>query len=298
MSHSNLSTLENSGLNKFLFAEVGTELNGSPLTILSMLARLGKDPWAEAAHWTRLPKTVMMDCLTSSISQMPLPPQAIIDARSTAARLILLLPSQLQLPKNRQDAVVVMTKAMPKWLPIVLLAGLALGAVLSMTRLTSPASTVVPTLAPSVDHSWTPRNWSGSATSPLRKGNVMYFSNFFIAVPVVIIVAFAVIMATVKKSQRTGLVLMIPWIQEMVRVDLRIQVIEIPTQDAISYDNVSMKVDAVRPQRRHTRLVAEGIIVGSVRNPSPCRRLKTTHSIKAWNSVLRIPHVRPSTKSV
>jgi len=42
-----------------------------------------------------------------------------------------------------------------------------------------------------------------------------------------------------------GLVLLIPFIQEMVRVDLRIQVIEIPTQDVISHDNVSMKVDAV-----------------------------------------------------
>ncbi|MDR3374611.1 MAG: slipin family protein [Ancalomicrobiaceae bacterium] len=42
-----------------------------------------------------------------------------------------------------------------------------------------------------------------------------------------------------------GLVLLIPFIQDMVRVDLRIQVIEIPTQDVISRDNVSMKVDAV-----------------------------------------------------
>src|SRR5580698_7388662 len=42
-----------------------------------------------------------------------------------------------------------------------------------------------------------------------------------------------------------GLVLLIPFIQEMVRVDLRIQVIEIPSQDVISHDNVSMKVDAV-----------------------------------------------------
>jgi len=42
-----------------------------------------------------------------------------------------------------------------------------------------------------------------------------------------------------------GLVLLIPLIQEMVRVDLRIQVVEIPTQDVISRDNVSMKVDAV-----------------------------------------------------
>ena len=39
--------------------------------------------------------------------------------------------------------------------------------------------------------------------------------------------------------------LLVPFIQEMVRVDLRIQVVEIPTQDVISRDNVSMKVDAV-----------------------------------------------------
>src|ERR1700722_2761614 len=42
-----------------------------------------------------------------------------------------------------------------------------------------------------------------------------------------------------------GVVLLIPFIQEMVLVDLRIQVIEIPSQDVISHDNVSMKVDAV-----------------------------------------------------
>ena len=48
-----------------------------------------------------------------------------------------------------------------------------------------------------------------------------------------------------QKVKDTGLVLLIPFFQEMVRVDLRIQVIEIPTQDVISRDNVSMKVDAV-----------------------------------------------------
>ncbi|WP_223306902.1 slipin family protein [Acidithiobacillus ferrivorans] len=42
-----------------------------------------------------------------------------------------------------------------------------------------------------------------------------------------------------------GLVFLIPFIQEIVRVDLRIQVIEIPVQDVISRDNVSMKVDAI-----------------------------------------------------
>jgi regulator of protease activity HflC (stomatin/prohibitin superfamily) len=48
-----------------------------------------------------------------------------------------------------------------------------------------------------------------------------------------------------EKVKGPGLVLLVPLIQQMVRVDLRIQVIEIPSQDVISRDNVSMKVDAV-----------------------------------------------------
>jgi regulator of protease activity HflC (stomatin/prohibitin superfamily) len=53
---------------------------------------------------------------------------------------------------------------------------------------------------------------------------------------------------TLGRFQRVGgpgLILLIPFVQQMVRVDLRIQVIEIPSQDVISHDNVSMKVDAV-----------------------------------------------------
>src|ERR1700722_19690565 len=89
----------------------------------------------------------------------------------------------------------------------------------------------------------------------------MFFSLMY-AIPILLLVAFFLITATVKilreyeravvftlgRFQRVkgpGLVLLIPFIQEMVRVDLRIQVIEIPTQDVISHDNVSMKVDAV-----------------------------------------------------
>ncbi|RJG01929.1 slipin family protein [Noviherbaspirillum sedimenti] len=42
-----------------------------------------------------------------------------------------------------------------------------------------------------------------------------------------------------------GLVLLIPVIQQMVRVDLRTVVLDVPTQDVISRDNVSVKVNAV-----------------------------------------------------
>ncbi len=42
-----------------------------------------------------------------------------------------------------------------------------------------------------------------------------------------------------------GLVLLIPGVQQMVRVDLRTRVLDVPTQDVISRDNVSVKVNAV-----------------------------------------------------
>ncbi len=42
-----------------------------------------------------------------------------------------------------------------------------------------------------------------------------------------------------------GLIILIPGIQKMVRVDLRVMVLDVPTQDVISRDNVSVKVNAV-----------------------------------------------------
>jgi len=42
-----------------------------------------------------------------------------------------------------------------------------------------------------------------------------------------------------------GLVVLIPGIQQMVRIDLRTVVVDIPSQDVISRDNVTLKVNAV-----------------------------------------------------
>jgi regulator of protease activity HflC (stomatin/prohibitin superfamily) len=84
----------------------------------------------------------------------------------------------------------------------------------------------------------------------------------FYAVPLLVVIVLVLLGATLRilreyeravvftlgrfdKVKGPGLVLLFPWVQTMVRVDLRIQVIEIPSQDVISRDNVSMKVDAV-----------------------------------------------------
>jgi regulator of protease activity HflC (stomatin/prohibitin superfamily) len=96
----------------------------------------------------------------------------------------------------------------------------------------------------------------------IESGNAMLPDVSYFVLPVVVIVVFALITKSVKilreyeravvftlgRFQRVkgpGLVMLLPFFQEMVRVDLRIQVIEIPSQDVISHDNVSMKVDAV-----------------------------------------------------
>ena len=47
------------------------------------------------------------------------------------------------------------------------------------------------------------------------------------------------------KVKGPGLILVIPVIQQMVRVDLRTVVMDVPPQDVISRDNVSVKVNAV-----------------------------------------------------
>lgn len=47
------------------------------------------------------------------------------------------------------------------------------------------------------------------------------------------------------KVKGPGLVIIIPGIQQVARVDLRTVVLEVPTQDVISRDNVSVKVSAV-----------------------------------------------------
>ena len=47
------------------------------------------------------------------------------------------------------------------------------------------------------------------------------------------------------KVKGPGLIIIIPIIQQMVRVDLRTVVLDVPTQDVISRDNVSVKVNAV-----------------------------------------------------
>ncbi len=78
---------------------------------------------------------------------------------------------------------------------------------------------------------------------------------FFIAIGLLIAYSFRVMreyeravvfmLGRYWKVKGPGLILIIPVLQKMVRVDLRTVVMDVPSQDVISRDNVSVKVNAV-----------------------------------------------------
>ena len=61
-------SLLHSELNGFLFATMGTEKNGAPLSVLSGLARLGIDPWVEGARLAKLPRKAAAHALAPIIA--------------------------------------------------------------------------------------------------------------------------------------------------------------------------------------------------------------------------------------
>jgi len=81
-----------------------------------------------------------------------------------------------------------------------------------------------------------------------------------LAIPVVVLVALLAyslrvlpeyeravvfLLCRLQKVKAPGLIIIIPVIQRMVRVDLRTRVFDVPPQDVISRDNVSVRVNAV-----------------------------------------------------
>ncbi len=76
----------------FLFAPVGDDRNGLPLSVLSALARRDVDPWQEAARLTELPEATAARTLAALLGAAPDGAWTEAGGRATAARLIALLP--------------------------------------------------------------------------------------------------------------------------------------------------------------------------------------------------------------
>jgi hypothetical protein len=86
-------SLLQSELNDFLFAPLGDEENGAPLSVLSALTRLDIDPWIEAARLSNLPKEAVVGALVSLIALFPRERRTAADVRDMANRLAKLLPA-------------------------------------------------------------------------------------------------------------------------------------------------------------------------------------------------------------
>jgi hypothetical protein len=85
-------SLLHSELNGFLFAPMGTEKSGAPLSVLSALTRLDIDPWAEGARLANLPQEAAVRALALVIAQNPQEHRSAADVGEIAARLVELLP--------------------------------------------------------------------------------------------------------------------------------------------------------------------------------------------------------------
>ena len=81
---------------RFLHATIGRERNGMDLSVLSLLARVGHDPWTEAARLAELPRAAAADSLAATIACLPGESRTRVHARMVALCLVPLLPGKDQ----------------------------------------------------------------------------------------------------------------------------------------------------------------------------------------------------------
>jgi hypothetical protein len=83
------------GLDRFLYASVGDDRNGSAVTVVSAFARLGLDPWKEAAELAVLGQEAARVRLGTLLSRFKDVPALGLEHGAVAERLALLLPERL-----------------------------------------------------------------------------------------------------------------------------------------------------------------------------------------------------------
>jgi hypothetical protein len=81
-----------SDLDKFLFAMVGDEVDGIPLSVISALARLGLDPREETGRLSSLSNREAVEQLARLIAEVPGSFRPLGEARALADGLVGLLP--------------------------------------------------------------------------------------------------------------------------------------------------------------------------------------------------------------
>ena len=126
-------SLLHSDLNDFLFASVGDEQNGMPLSVISALTRLGLEPWEEAARLAALPKALAAEALAAMIARLSLAWGQRSDNLAIAQRVVGLLPMRGQVAEPGREQTGAWDKRYSN--AVMLLACLALGAALLFATL-------------------------------------------------------------------------------------------------------------------------------------------------------------------
>jgi hypothetical protein len=128
-----VTALQRADVNEFLFADVGIEPSGMVLSVVSLFARQGSDPWREANRLADLPKAAAADSLAHSIADLAPGQWNLPDAGVIAARLIALLPAR---PARAERHV---PTSLMDWLPstrnAMLLACVVLGVVVAVSMM-------------------------------------------------------------------------------------------------------------------------------------------------------------------
>ena len=136
MATPDATALQRSDLNNFLFADVGTEASGMTLSVVSLFARQGNDPWREADRLAGLPKSEATASLAGTIAGMPRSLWCLPDAVVIAVRLTGLLPAR---PAGGAGRVRVVGRATARTTVVLVCIALAVFAIATMMSPTPPA---------------------------------------------------------------------------------------------------------------------------------------------------------------
>ena len=139
--------------------------NGMTLSVLSILARRGMDPWQEAERLAKLPRTEAVDGLAQIIATTPASRWSLLDAKAIASRLVALLPAPGAGPYNASSAQPATKPTMTSGRILVLaLAALLFGLTLNLFSRPEWHRRIVPRLPP--------RQWPSRAAQNRRNGMV------------------------------------------------------------------------------------------------------------------------------
>ncbi len=104
----------------FLFARIDEGSDETPLSVLSMLARLDVDPWEEAAKLARLPRAAAAKRLVDFIAATP--GTASLNLKAVSDRLLDLLPASVSagiLPRRNYGAQAIRRSSFGTWLVVI-----------------------------------------------------------------------------------------------------------------------------------------------------------------------------------